>query len=65
MNKTLRPATKSCSNCKSTYPHTFLGSRCPSCEVVNWKYQKYVIPMGVSVGAIIAATEILVVLNRA
>ena len=45
------------------YPHTFLGSRCPSCKQPNWKYQAYVVPLAIMGGAIVAAAAVLLVLN--
>lgn len=46
------------------YPHTFLGSRCPSCKVINWKYQSYVIPMAILVGSIVAVSLVLAVIRK-
>lgn len=51
-----RPVTRPCSNCQEMYPHTFLGSRCPSCKLINWKYQSYVIPVAIIIGAIVVAS---------
>jgi len=59
-----KPVTRPCSNCEKTYPHTFLGSRCPSCNIFNWKYQSYVIPLAILVGAIVAASSVIIVLNK-
>lgn len=59
-----RPVTRPCINCEGMYPHTFLGSRCPSCKVVNWKYQSYVLPIAIMAGAVVAATVVLLVLNK-
>jgi len=59
-----KPVTRPCSNCGERYPHTFLGSRCPSCKVTNWKYQSYVIPLAILVGTIVVAAGIIIVLNK-
>ena len=59
-----KPVTRPCINCEKKYPHTFLGSRCPSCNVINWKYQGYVIPMAIIVGTIIVAAGVILVLNK-
>jgi len=45
-------ATKPCMQCEAKYSQSFIGSSCPSCEVVNWKYQELVIPLGVTIGVI-------------
>jgi hypothetical protein len=45
-------ATKPCAQCKAEYSQSFIGSSCPFCEVVNWKYQELVIPLGVAIGVI-------------
>ena len=45
-------ATKPCAQCETEYSQSFIGSSCPSCEVVNWKYQEIVIPLGVAIGVI-------------
>lgn len=58
------PVKRPCSNCETQYYHTFLGSRCPSCKVVNWKYQAYVIPMAILVGSIVAVAFVLAVLSK-
>lgn len=59
-----KPVTRPCSNCKAMFPHTFLGSRCPSCKVVNWKYQAYVIPLAILLGSIIAVSAIILVFKK-
>ena len=46
------PATKPCMQCTTEYPQAFIGNSCPSCEVVNWKHQELVIPLGVAIGVI-------------
>ena len=45
------------------FPHTFLGSRCPSCKVTNWKYQSYVIPLAILVGTAGLAGAFIFVLS--
>ena len=45
------------------YLHTFLGSRCPSCNSLNWKYQSYVIPIAILVGSIVAFSVVLVIIS--
>lgn len=59
-----RPVTRPCSNCRKMYPHAFLGSRCPSCGLTNWKFQAYVIPLAILAGTIVAASFVLYVLNK-
>jgi len=58
-----RPVTRPCSHCERVYSHTFLGSRCPSCKLINWKYQSYVIPLAILVGIIVVASCGVVVVN--
>ena len=59
-----RPVTKPCHNCKEMYPHTFLGSSCPSCKIINWKYQRFVVPLAIIVGAIVVALVVVDDLNK-
>ena len=58
------PVTRPCRNCQKVYTHTFLGNRCASCKVTNWKYQSYVIPMAIMLGIIIAMSAVLLVLTK-
>ena len=58
------PVTRPFMQCESMYPQTLLGTRCPSCEVVNWKYQDLVIPMVVATGTIVIVTAIFSVYNQ-
>ena len=59
-----RPVIRPCRNCLEVISHTFLGKRCPSCQVTNWKYQSYVIPLAILVGTIVVAAAIIMVLNK-
>lgn len=59
-----KPAIRPCSHCARIYPHTFLGSRCPDCKLINWKYQSYVIPVAIVVGTIAVAAGVILVLNK-
>ena len=59
-----KPVIRPCRNCQEVVSHTFLGSRCPSCQVTNWKYQSYVIPIAIMVGIIIAMSAVLFVLTK-
>ena len=56
--------TRPCNNCNTMFPHAFLGSRCPSCKVINWKYQAYVIPAFILAGLIVAAAAVLLVFSK-
>ena len=62
--KRLKPVTRPCANCQSAYPHTFWGSRCPSCKSINWKYQSYVIPVAIMLGAILVASLGIAILSK-
>jgi hypothetical protein len=48
----IESATKPCTQCETEYSQSFMGNKCPSCEVVNWKYQEIVIPSCVTIGFI-------------
>ena len=59
-----KSVTRPCSNCEKRYPHTFMGSRCPSCHVINWKYQSYVIPLAILVGTIAVGSVVILLLSK-
>jgi len=59
-----KSVTRPCSNCEKTFPHTFMGSRCPFCQVTNWKYQNYVIPLAILIGTVIVASVVIFTLSK-
>ena len=57
------PVTRPCTGCQSEYPHTFIGSRCPSCKQPNWKFQWFVMPLAFVAGIMFLGTVIFYTLS--
>jgi hypothetical protein len=55
--------TRPCTGCQNEYPHTFLGSCCPSCHQPNWKYQGIVMPIAFVAGLVLLSAAIIYTLS--